>query len=204
MRRRLQAPDHAVWRQHAWKREDIRDDQKRRKEISTRDHENGAGAQNGKLSVQEDRRDRIGHEHRGRIDRDEGVDRAQLDATERPDHEVQGDDQPEHDTESEALLPGSRGQVREDERLVLAGTRGASHASKRLLACPLDESILRPRQYWRRATEQYTASPCRRTTWRRDTQRHPEGIDQRLWTSACEWRILFVSEPARPCRVCRG
>src|SRR5215213_11530369 len=87
----LQAADYAVWRQHPWKREDIRDDQKRRKEISTRDDENGSGSQNGKLGVQEYRSNRIGHEHRGGVNRDERMDNAQLHATERPGNEVKSD-----------------------------------------------------------------------------------------------------------------
>ena len=68
----------------------------------------------------------------GRIDRDERVDRAQLDAPERPNNEVKGDHQPEHDTEREAFLPGTWRQVREDEILVLGDARGLRHASKTL------------------------------------------------------------------------
>src|SRR6185369_9578034 len=144
VRRRLQAPDHAVWRQHVWKREDVRDDQKRGKEISTRDHENGPRAQNGELSVQEYRGDQIGHEHARRIDRDERVVRAQLDAAEHPNNEVEGGHQPQHNTESETFLPGTWREIREDEILVL-GDAGGYVMHRRPFGPPLDESAS-----WRR------------------------------------------------------
>ena len=113
-----------------------------RKEISTRDQENGARSQNRELGVQEYRGDRISHEHPGRIDRDERVDRAQLHATERPDDQVKGDDQAEHDADSEAFLPRTWRQAREDEMLVLRHARHRSEASR----APLDELIVGHRQ----------------------------------------------------------
>ena len=119
--RTLQAANQAaLWRKHAWKRQDVRDQDKRREEISTRDHEDGARAQNGKLGEQEDRGDRIAHEHRSRIGRDEGVDPARLDARKRPSGDQHKDDQDaEHDSKSQPFLRRTWRQAREDEKIFL-------------------------------------------------------------------------------------
>ena len=74
------------------------------KTIATRDHEDGARAENGELGEQEDRGDRVVHEHRRRVGRDEGVDPARLNARERPGSDEYEDQQAEHDSKSEPFL----------------------------------------------------------------------------------------------------
>ena len=97
-RRGLQtANESSVWRKHSGKRQDPRNEDERSEKISTRDDEDGARAQNGKLDKEQNRRDRIADEHRRCISRNECSDRRGLDAPKRP-----GGDQNEDDQQSDA------------------------------------------------------------------------------------------------------
>ena len=62
------------------------------------------------LQVAVDHASRVGIGH-GVANRDECVDSAQLDARERPSNDVKGDQQAEHDTESESFLRRTRRQA---------------------------------------------------------------------------------------------
>ena len=88
-----------------WKHQDVWDQDKRREEISTRNHEYGTRAQNGKLGVQQDRGDRIVDEHRRHISRDEGVEPGKPTCHERTKGDQDKDDQhAEHEGKSQPLL----------------------------------------------------------------------------------------------------
>ena len=133
--RALQTADFGGGRKHAWKRQDIRDQDKRREEICTRDHEDGTRAQNRKLGEQEDRGDRIAHEHRSQISREEGVDPSRLHARKQPDSDQDKDNQyAEHDRKSQPFLRGTRRQAREEETLFLRDNGDLSPASERPVA----------------------------------------------------------------------
>ena len=86
----------------------------------------------GELRVQQDRGDQVGDEHRGRVDGDEGVDRTPLNATKRPENEVEGDRKAENDGQSQPLLRCARRQARENEMLVFLDRCGGPLPPQRL------------------------------------------------------------------------
>ena len=119
----------ATRREGARKGQHPRDDDKRREEISIRDHEKRTRTQDRELGKQQDRGDQIDHEQRRDIGRDEGVDPPQLDARERPGHDEKGDQQGEHDREGKPSLRPAGRQAREDEILFLWDNDGRLHHS---------------------------------------------------------------------------
>ena len=83
-RRTLQTAKYAAWYEHTRKRQNPRNQNERAEEVAARDYENGPRAQNGKLDEQQDRGDRIAHEHCRRIGWNEGSDLARLETRKRP------------------------------------------------------------------------------------------------------------------------
>jgi hypothetical protein len=102
-----------------------RDDDERSEDISARDREEGTRTQDGELGKQQDSGDRIVHETRRGISRDDGVDPCQLDVRDRPDR--QGDQQGQHDGKGKPFLPPAGRQACEDEILFLRDNGGRVH-----------------------------------------------------------------------------
>ncbi len=79
------------------------------------------------LGKQQDSGDRIVHEHRRGISRDEGVDPPQLDGREQPLRDEIGDQQGEPDCKGKPFLRPAGRQAREDEILFLWDNGGCLH-----------------------------------------------------------------------------
>src|SRR5712672_2523568 len=109
----------ATWREDAGKGQHPRDDDERSVKISTRDRQQGTRTQDGELSKQQDSGDRIVHEHRRGISRDESVDPPQLDGRERTLRDQKGGQQGEHDGNGKPSLRPAGRQAREDKMLTL-------------------------------------------------------------------------------------
>ncbi len=107
----------ASWREDARKGQHPRNDDERSEEISTCDREQGTRTQDGELGKQQNSGDRIVHEHRRGISRDEGVDPPQLDGRERPVRDQPGDQQGEHEDKGKPFLRPAGRHAREDEML---------------------------------------------------------------------------------------
>src|SRR5262249_12932279 len=138
--------EQAAWREHARKGQQPRDDDERREQISARDYEKRTRTQDGELGEQQGRGDRIVHEHRHRISRDEGIDPWKLDGRERAGGEEKGDQQGQHNGKGKPFLRQARRQVREDEMLFLwCGSRRVCHRSA-------------PRRGWSARNQSYFAS----------------------------------------------
>ncbi|MCP3388851.1 hypothetical protein NLM27_08675 [Bradyrhizobium sp. CCGB12] len=81
------------------------------------------------MCKQQDSGDRIVHEHRRGISRDEGVDPRQLNPREGPCRDEKCDKQNQHDAKREPLLRQARRQVREDKVLFHWGGCCVHHRS---------------------------------------------------------------------------
>jgi hypothetical protein len=89
------------------------------KKISARNHEERPGPKNRKLRKQQDRGEQIGYGHRGGVNRDERVERGELDASELPHRKRQSGQQDDEDGERKPLLCPAWSQARDCEFLPL-------------------------------------------------------------------------------------